>query len=444
MSYATFGDLLKYLRRRARLTQRELSIAVGYSEALTSDSALIVELGLSLALALEFFWFVRGHDQLRRRYIGELVNAPQQPGHTAAYARALGLVASWSDDPEQAQTLFQTALTLSYQLEDEAALGSVYFAYGIAGWFWAPPAEARAHFEQSLSFFRELNDRVNLKRVLAELGEYSQVKANDRPTAQRSYLESLQLARQLGDGRGQAIALTHLADMAIEQAEIESARAYANEGIVIARRINDLESLAWGLNALGSAALGEGQWAEAEQLLTESLEMSREWGATWHVVIRRDWLTRVWLYQNDLDRAADSFAENRLAAEQADFEGGLASSLHGLGDVALARGDLVQARILLTQAFRPMHTGNFLYTLAYVLDSFSTLTLQEGQPIKAAQLLGAANVLRESIHTRLLPIEQTRRELLANKVRLQLNDSDFAAAEQIGRALTLDQAMVST
>jgi WD40 repeat protein/transcriptional regulator with XRE-family HTH domain len=32
-SFVTFGDLLKYLRRRERLTQLELSIAVGYSEA---------------------------------------------------------------------------------------------------------------------------------------------------------------------------------------------------------------------------------------------------------------------------------------------------------------------------------------------------------------------------------------------------------------------------
>jgi predicted ATPase len=32
-SFQNFGDLLKYLRTRARLTQRELSIAVGYSEA---------------------------------------------------------------------------------------------------------------------------------------------------------------------------------------------------------------------------------------------------------------------------------------------------------------------------------------------------------------------------------------------------------------------------
>ena len=32
-SFATFGDLLKYLRHRAHLTQLEFSIAVGYSEA---------------------------------------------------------------------------------------------------------------------------------------------------------------------------------------------------------------------------------------------------------------------------------------------------------------------------------------------------------------------------------------------------------------------------
>jgi transcriptional regulator with XRE-family HTH domain len=32
-SFTTFGELLRYLRRRARLTQRELGLAVGYSEA---------------------------------------------------------------------------------------------------------------------------------------------------------------------------------------------------------------------------------------------------------------------------------------------------------------------------------------------------------------------------------------------------------------------------
>ena len=31
--FTSFGDLLKFLRRRAGLTQREVSIAVGYSHA---------------------------------------------------------------------------------------------------------------------------------------------------------------------------------------------------------------------------------------------------------------------------------------------------------------------------------------------------------------------------------------------------------------------------
>jgi len=58
--FNTFGDLLKYLRRRAQLTQRELGIAVGYSEAHVSrieknqravDSATLAALFLP-ALAL--------------------------------------------------------------------------------------------------------------------------------------------------------------------------------------------------------------------------------------------------------------------------------------------------------------------------------------------------------------------------------------------------------
>src|SRR5262245_10019406 len=32
-SFATLGEMLRYLRRRARLTQRELSLVVGFSES---------------------------------------------------------------------------------------------------------------------------------------------------------------------------------------------------------------------------------------------------------------------------------------------------------------------------------------------------------------------------------------------------------------------------
>ena len=81
LSFDTFGDLLKYLRKRAQLTQRELAIAVGYSEAhvsrlesnerlpdLTTLAALFVPaLGLedepaTIARFLELAAIARGDD----------------------------------------------------------------------------------------------------------------------------------------------------------------------------------------------------------------------------------------------------------------------------------------------------------------------------------------------------------------------------------------------
>ena len=52
--FSTFGDLLKYLRRRAGLTQRELSIAVGYSIAQISRLELNLRLPDLAMIAARF------------------------------------------------------------------------------------------------------------------------------------------------------------------------------------------------------------------------------------------------------------------------------------------------------------------------------------------------------------------------------------------------------
>ncbi len=67
--FTTFGDLLKYLRQRAGLTQRELSIAVGYTESHISrlennqrapDAAVLAARFVpALGLELERAWVAR-------------------------------------------------------------------------------------------------------------------------------------------------------------------------------------------------------------------------------------------------------------------------------------------------------------------------------------------------------------------------------------------------
>src|SRR5688572_995748 len=87
--FNTFGDLLKYLRRRAQLTQRELGIAVGYSEAHISrieknqraiDSATIAALFLpALALSSDSE-LARRLFELASRVRGQEIMGTEPPG----------------------------------------------------------------------------------------------------------------------------------------------------------------------------------------------------------------------------------------------------------------------------------------------------------------------------------------------------------------------------
>ena len=70
--FTSFGELLKFLRRRAGLSQRELSIAVGYSESQisrleqTGENAIHVEgVGRASPELLEFYCYDRNNNEVK-------------------------------------------------------------------------------------------------------------------------------------------------------------------------------------------------------------------------------------------------------------------------------------------------------------------------------------------------------------------------------------------
>ena len=80
--FSTFGDLLKYLRKREELTQRELAILVGYSDTQISrleqsqrvpDAATLRALFVpALHLEYESQWVERLLELARQARLGEL------------------------------------------------------------------------------------------------------------------------------------------------------------------------------------------------------------------------------------------------------------------------------------------------------------------------------------------------------------------------------------
>ena len=101
-SFTTFGDLLKYLRRRARLTQLELSITVGYSEAQISRLEKNLRLPDLMALKALFFPALHLEDdpQLATRFMELAQSARREDGPAPGVAPYKGLLYFDESDSE--------------------------------------------------------------------------------------------------------------------------------------------------------------------------------------------------------------------------------------------------------------------------------------------------------------------------------------------------------
>jgi WD40 repeat protein/transcriptional regulator with XRE-family HTH domain len=102
LTFDTFGDLLRYLRRRARLTQLELSIAVGYSEAQISRLEKNQRLPDLTALKALFIPALHLDDdpQLAERFLELARSARQDDAPAPGFAPYKGLLYFDESDSE--------------------------------------------------------------------------------------------------------------------------------------------------------------------------------------------------------------------------------------------------------------------------------------------------------------------------------------------------------
>jgi hypothetical protein len=179
----------------------------------------------------------------------------------------------------------------------------------------------------------------------------------------------------------------------------------------------------------------------AIQLGEESLRFSQEWSAEYHIGIRTYWLARAVLQSGESVRAAQLLEENIARSRRVQFDWGEAASLQALGDIHVSQGDLASARVLHRDASALLRAGSYGYSMAYSLDSFAAIHAAESSWQRAAQLIGAADALRQRIHTALLPTERAAREQLIAWISGQLGAAEFESARILGYALTLDGAL---
>jgi len=155
------------------------------------------------------------------------------------------------------------------------------------------------------------------------------------------------------------------------------------------------------LNNQACVASDEGKYAEARQLLEESLMIRRQLG----------------------DKA------------------GLALSLNTLADVVLDEGKFIDARPLLDESLALNRELGDQTAIAYLIEDYAGLAAFESKHEKALKLASFADALRESIGAPLPPSEQARVDRMIAPARTALPESAVTVEWETGRSLALEQAI---
>ena len=129
-------------------------------------------------------------------------------------------------------------------------------------------AEAKAHLVESIAIARDLGDQKRIEFALQPLG-LACVGMGDLAGARRHLEEALALAREFGDRREIAAALNSLAQVARVEGDLETAEPLYREVLETGREMPDVA--AFGLLNLAMVAIGRGVPESARAMLLEVL-----------------------------------------------------------------------------------------------------------------------------------------------------------------------------
>jgi tetratricopeptide (TPR) repeat protein len=329
--------------------------------------------------------------------------------------------------------------------------------------------QSRSPLAEAVSLFQQMGCRRGEAAALLELGW--------EPPGQLEVLQkSLDLFRALGDRPGIGLALDRLSVRCYDQGDVSRARQLAEEGIDIERALGRTTGLAWLLNCAGLAASGLGELEQARALFQESLEAHRELGNTPGIATALANLSDIFMEKGDLgtaraliNEAQDLFRQlgNRpplarmmirmgdITAAQRDHEAArryyleaqgigrdlgdthlILSSLLRLAALARAEGDDHSAQSWLIESLTFACEARDNPGIGRALESFAALALLRQHHERAAQLLGAADAVRQSSNSPRPPTAHEEFNNTVSTARAALGEAAFTTAWAAGQAMS--------
>jgi predicted ATPase/DNA-binding SARP family transcriptional activator len=381
----------------ARLEAEHDNLRAGLRWAIDSQQ---VELGLRLAGALGWFWYIHDHSSEGRRWLAQTLTPTATrvaPDLQIKVLNIAGALARRQGDYASAQAAIETSLALARAAGDYIGIAWSLHLHALIANDMCDYTQAIALSEQSLTLYRQVADSwgiaaslLNLGNALREQGAFE--------AARVCYDECLTVWQQAGDKRGIAFVLHHQGMMAQLQGDDDRASALLGKSLLLFRELGELFGISWSGSALGCVTRRQGDYRQAAALFEESLALFRKQG----------------------DKRNSAFA------------------LITLANIAFEQGNDKQTEALSQESLRLSRELDSKPGIAANLEQLAAVAGSRSQPERAARLFGAAQALREASGAA-LPPDEYQRTLAAAQARL--DEASWVAAWAEGQAMTLEQAI---
>jgi predicted ATPase/DNA-binding SARP family transcriptional activator len=364
-----------------------------------------IELGLLLANALGWFWYVRGYLSEGIEVLDILLS--HSTARTRSQARALwvrSILAITKTDAESAYHSAIASLNLSQELGDPRDIAYALSMCGLSAFYSGQDVRlAIGWLDQAVDLYNSFGEDREwmLAGAMFFLGDFYSQGAGDYTRAASLYEKSLATFRKLGDTWGMAHTLLSMGNMDLRQGDYARAAQIDEEALALFREIRDKSGVAYTLGDLVSAASLRGDYQEAQAFAEEGLELDRDMGGALQIAWSLRRLGRILIQRNELGRASSLLRESLAILKQQGDSTEITTCVLRIADLALAQGRLE----------------------------------------RAARLYGACQNLSELHQAELDSHDREELERNLAVLRNMLDEAQFAPTWTQDRALTLDEAV---
>ncbi len=263
----------------------------------------------------------------------------------------------------------------------------------------------------------------------------------DFATARRFVEQSLSLYREMNDRWGMAAALNALGIGSTDFGDYDAAQSYFERCLEYWRVLPDQVETARCLHNLANVAKVRGDYARAETALREATDIFEtigdRSGAAWSINQRGD----VEREQGNVEAARECYRRALKAFRDADDRWGCARSLADLGQVYCEQKRYEEAQAAYREALQIFADLGHKRGMSRVLNGFACLAAAQRQAARALKLAGAAEHLRRMAGTTLPQAEQSMLDESLSSAWKSLGQADGKRAWADGSALSIDAAI---